>query len=296
MNILKNNYNKNIAISIVLYNAPENIIKRILNVADLNFKIFIFDNSKIAINDFNFIKSISYKHSTKNVGLSGGIKYNIDCALNLGYFGLLNFDQDTVFTTRTLDFINNIFYLQKTQNIFNQKIISLCFRDLSPIKKSNYIYINNKKINFVKTNFSINSGSLYFLEFYSYFDWFDSNFFVDGLDYNFCLNAKLNNFEILQVYNTIDLDHQTEQDDNIISIFGIKFKGRIYGRTRNKDFIQSHLFLIYNCLINFKVDYLFFIFNLNLLKNLYIKSLVIYILSQLLFRLKKYFNKYLFNL
>ena len=158
-----------------------------------------------------------------------------------------------------------------------ERLISICFKDFLNSTNSGFITFNNENFSFDNVFFTINSGSIYFLKYYNDFEWFDKRFFVDGVDYSFCIDSNKNKYRIIEVYNVIDLNHRNEQGDSYISFFNHKIYGRKYPFIRNIDFLKSHSLLLLKTLCYIQPLHFLFL----------TKSLLKYIIIQFLFRLKK---------
>lgn len=267
--------NQNFAIGIVLYQPTRQIIERIKEVSKTEYKFIIFDNSNYINQEINNLQNIFYFHSSVNIGLSGGIDYIINIAIKQDYPTLLNFDQDTFFTINTLNFIKSVYTEYITKNKLPNNLIAIGFRDYTNPRK--YTSEGNRiNKNFFDVDFTINSGSLYLLDHYHKFVWFRRDFFVDGLDYYFCIQANKNGYCIMEHYETPDLNHTIEQGDSNLKIFKFIIKGRKYSLKRNFDFLKSHLKLLWLTIINLQPKHFSFI----------IKSLVFYLTTQILFNNK----------
>ena len=72
------------------------------------------------------------------------------------------------------------------------------------------------------------------------YEWFDKRYFVDGVDYSFCIKSKINKFKITEIYNTPGLDHESEQGNFPLKLHNKQISGRLYPVSRNIDFIKSH--------------------------------------------------------
>lgn len=269
--------NKQLVIGIVLYEPTESSISRIKKIALSGYTIILFDNSFIARIDFHYFENIIYFHSKVNVGLSGGIDFIAKKAFDLKYYSLLNFDQDTIFTNKTLLFVEDVINKFIVSQKLGSNLISVGFRDFNKTGTKQVLSIQNLSYNISKVDFTINSGSLYLLELYDKFKWFDKKYFVDGLDYSFCLQTNKCGYKIFECYDTPDLNHTTEQDDTYLNIFSFKIRGRKYSFKRNTDFIYSHIKLLIQSIVNLQIRHFIFL----------LKSLTIYCLTQPLFYFKK---------
>jgi rhamnosyltransferase len=271
--------NTKLALGFILYKPTNNTIDRILKHSNDCYKIFIYDNDEIN-NTQKFIhQNIHYYSNFRNEGLSVGLNYLCAIAKKNGFTSLLYFDQDTIFNEETLNFIS--IYL----NFLNSNISTLnniactTFRDF-PTNYRNSNTISKFEINkysIYNVYYTINSGSLYMLNKFDHFKWFDLNFFVDGVDYAFCINCKKNKYLVTEIYNVPGLNHDDEQGNNSVNILGITFRGRSYNYKRNIDFISSHIKLI-------KKSFSLYSPKASLLL---IKSLFYYFLTQIIFKLFK---------
>lgn len=241
-------------IGIVLYNPSISSIKRINFFAEKGVQFYIFDNSQIIGEKQSFdSENIKYFSCNKNLGLSFSLNYLCKEAIKSGKKSLLFFDQDTIFTYETLVYVDNLleFKISSDAPVF-KKAVSINFRDINLANISSNV-IGTFQIGqyfLFEIMFSINSGTLYFLDKFNYFNWFDEKFFVDGVDYSFSLNSNLNGYKNLAVGNVVGLNHSGEQDFQFITLFGKKWSYRIYSFKRNSDFLISHLRLF---LKSFKV-------------------------------------------
>ncbi len=128
---------------------------------------------------------------------------------------------------------------------------------------------------FKDVNLAINSGSLFFLKNVKKLGWHNETYFVDGVDYEYCFKSYLAGFKIAKYSGVPSFDHESEQPDKIITIFGKRLLIRKYSKARVKDSVHSYFRLLYSALRlgDFKFLYIF------------LRSLMIYVFGQLLARL-----------
>jgi rhamnosyltransferase len=91
---------------------------------------------------------------------------------------------------------------------------------------------------------AISSGSLFNLTALQQIGWHNEKYFVDCVDYEFCVRARRYGFKIGLIKNTPDFDHVTEQPDRKISVFGKQVLVRRYSATRVKDALGAYVKLI----------------------------------------------------
>lgn len=271
------------ALGIVLYNPTKASINRIVNFAKIGVDIYIYDNSKSSVEELNCYPNIDYTFNYNNNGLSYGIDFLCKQAKIDKHNYLLFFDQDTVFKIETLNFIDDfINYIEANNNYFFDSAISINFREKS-IEKNKLNVISKNIIDdyeLLTIYFNINSGTLFMLNKYSFFTWFDKKYFVDGVDYSFSLNVLINNYKNLSIANVPGLNHTEEQGDTTINFLGKKLISRVYPLNRNIDFLKSHIRLFIK---SFKIK--------PLKPKLFIlKAISSYIVVQLIFRMKNILN------
>lgn len=106
----------------------------------------------------------------------------------------------------------------------------------------------------------INSGSLYLLSNVKKIGWHDSGFFVDCVDYAFCLASSNHHLKIGEHSKTPGFDHSTEQGDERFKVFGVVIPMRAYRFSRIWDTYTASIKLIFRAIFsgNFKYAVTFF--------------------------------------
>jgi len=260
---------RKIAIGFVVYNPSSNLIHRLKEALLLGFAVYVFDNSpeKSIIRDFTKNKGgIKYTTSGKNLGLGVGLSTLCAQAYCDDYPALVFFDQDTYFNTETLITIEE-YYINNQHLVSNYS--SVVFNSRNVGQKDNE-FANC----FEDVLLSINSGSLFFLENVKRMNWHNEKYFVDGVDYEFCLNSQLNNFRIGEYSCTPGFDHTVEQEDKKYKFFGKAYSMRVYSLNRIVDTANSSVKLIFRSVLHGKIQFAVRITRL----------LLIYIVIQLLVR------------
>jgi rhamnosyltransferase len=163
------------------------------------------------------------------VGLGFGISSVCAQAYYDSFPALIFFDQDTVFDYNTLDFVEEFY--NKNVNLTS---------DYSAFWFNSKKYADSDVVNnfmFKDVLMAINSGSLFILENLKKINWMNESYFVDCVDYEFCLNSSNNNLKIGECSNTPGFDHDTEQADVKCVVFGKERKLRKYSTARVLDTI-----------------------------------------------------------
>ncbi len=221
---------RKIAIGVVTYNPAGNLISRLSLALASGFVLYIFDNSPEDGIVRNFCangQNCRYSTCGKNVGLGVGISAVCAQAYYDSFPALIFFDQDTVFNRETLDFIEDFFVSNAgiasdySAIVFNSKDSGKCAgRDFA----------------FKDVLLARSSGCLFFLENLKKLNWHNETYFVDCVDYEFCLNSRNNNFKIGECSTAPCFDHESEQPDVKYMVFG---KERLLRRYSAKRIIDS---------------------------------------------------------
>ena len=228
---------KKIAIGFVVYNPETSFLLRLQQVVDQGFDVYVFDNTpwKAEVRNFSVTsKNVKYLTTGKNVGLGFGMSSVCAQAYYSGNSILLFMDQDTIFSLETLLFIESYYlknsYLADTYSavVFSSKdrtrnVESNCFRDV---------------------DMAINSGSLFFLNKLKDMGWHNEKYFVDCVDYEFCMRSRKMGLRIGEYICTPGFDHSTEQADRKYTIFGRQYALRAYPSFRIADTFKASTKLI----------------------------------------------------
>lgn len=215
---------KNVAIGIVTYGPSESLLFRLQNAVEEGFVVYLFDNSpnEELIRKFGQgfnCEKFKYLTCGKNVGLGYGISAVCAQAYYESHKALVFFDQDTVFDKATLNFIED-FYINKPNLSTEYSVVVFNSKNSGPFKE---------------VIFAISSGSLFFLENLKKIGWHNENYFVDCVDYEFCLRSSNNHLKIGEWSATPGFDHQSEQVDVKYNIFGKERLLRKYSTKRILD-------------------------------------------------------------
>jgi len=235
--------NENIAIGIIIYNPGSSVLLRMEETVRSGYKVYIFDNSPDTgiIRDYAHsgaadASRITYLTCGKNVGLGYGLAAVCSHAYYDSFPALLFFDQDTVYSDQTLDYISRF---------------SMENRDLAD--RYSAVVFNSKNIDNPKPQgnavtdvpLAINSGSLYFLNNLKKMNWHSTKYFVDCVDYEFCMSSRSFGFKIGEHSYTPGFDHCSEQGDTLYKVFGKVLPMRPYPCRRIRDSYSASVKLIF---------------------------------------------------
>jgi rhamnosyltransferase len=255
-------------IAFVLYRPEPNLISRIELIARLGYTAYIFDNSPYenqSIDQIKQIGEIRYFTAGKNIGLGYSLSLLCATAYSDGWERLLFLDQDTRISEQTLNFIEKF---------------SLKYPDLAALKYSAIVFdAKTLKTNtdIVDVDLAISSGSLFILSNLKLIGWHNERYFVDCVDYEFCLRSKVKGYKIGICHSTPEFDHVSEQPDRKINMLGRTLPVRRYAWLRIKDATQGYQRLICYCLKQRQITFFITI----------MRSFAIYLLGQFFARITK---------
>ena len=222
------------AIGLVLYHPEESLLKRVDQMVELGFQVYVFDNSTFGAQYSRAIQNhpnISYLTAGKNVGIGYSLSTLCATAYAHGYQRLLYLDQDTGISRQTLEYIET--FPQSMPSDTQQQYAALVF--------SGHLADDHSV---QEVRLAISSGSLFNLSALQQIGWHNENYFVDCVDYEFCLRARRCGFKIGRIRNTPDFDHVTEQPDRSINIIGKQVLVRSYSASRITDALGAYIKLI----------------------------------------------------
>jgi len=234
--------NRKVAIGMITYNPGKNVLQRLQKTITSGFKVYIFDNSpEIAIirdyinNGTIDSSQITYLTCGKNVGLGYGLSALCAHAYYDSFPALLFFDQDTVYSDETLCYISS-FYSENISLAETYSAIAFNSKDID-VPASERSNISNVRL-------IMNSGSLFFLDNVKKMNWHNTKYFVDCVDYEFCLTSSNFHFKIGEHRVTPGFDHCSEQRDQLYKVWGREYPMRAYQNSRIRDFVSASSKLI----------------------------------------------------
>jgi rhamnosyltransferase len=239
--------NRSIALGFVIYNPEEAFSSRVQLAVDSGFDAYIFDNTpeKRSLDRLQEGSGrVNYLTCGKNHGLGLGIQAVCAQAYYQNHTALVFFDQDSVFDANTLDFIEK-FYVEHPELKFTHSTV--VFNSVKESKKARSC--------FKDVALAINSGSLFYLNNLKTLGWHNDSYFVDGVDYEFCLRSSLGGFKVAEYSCTPGFDHATEQPDRQYRFLWKAYAMRAYAFSRIQDVTVSSFRLIFSALIGRQIKF-----------------------------------------
>jgi rhamnosyltransferase len=223
-----------IAIGFVTYHPGASFIERLAMLVDRDFDVYVFDNSpeEGAVRELCATRpGARYSTHGENAGLGVGLSAVCSQAYEDSHPALLFFDQDTVFGEGTLDFIER-FHERNQALASNYSAIVFDAKDVGREGAADTPVVKDVLL-------AISSGSLFFLENLRRLGWHSPRYFVDGVDYEFCLRSSNAGLKVGLCSTTPGFDHQSEQPDQRYRILGRDWYIRKYPASRIADTLTA---------------------------------------------------------
>lgn len=231
--------NKKIAAGIVVYKAQMNdLVNNIKSIQHQVDIILLHINEET--DDYIFLSELSSKIHLltlhKNVGMAGGLNNLSRNAIKRGYQWLLTLDQDSICSSTM---INEYFKYLSEEKI---ALVSPIIKYIDEDENYDLSYIENfdKPMEYIQ--YAITSGSLINLNYWSAINGFDDWFFIDYVDFDYCIKLKVNGYSIIRVNSTYL--YQRLGNQKHINFFGKKITTYNHSSFRNYYFVRNSLFFI----------------------------------------------------
>jgi rhamnosyltransferase len=232
------------ALGFVTYNAGPSLVRRLELASAAGYAVYLFDNSPerdLLRDTCRRLTGARYFTCGMNAGLGVGIASICANAYYDGSVALIFFDQDTVFDLTTLDFVGGFLAVHPRAGITHSSIVFNA-------KRSGAAIIDDP-FGFHDVLLSISSGSLFYLENLRRIGWHNPTYFVDYVDYEFCLNSNNHGLLVGECQTTPGFDHEMEQADHTASLLGHRRRLRRYPWSRIRDSLIASTRLIVSSIL-----------------------------------------------
>lgn len=229
---------------VVLYNPSDDVFDNIDTYLYCLDKLYIVDNSEKNNINSKILKNkkIEYIPNGENKGIAYALNVAARRALDSKFDWLLTMDQDSKFKGN--DFDKMIQYLKDyANNTFVSESLNFDFNKVAVVSPTHITKINeNVEIKGILFPLLVmTSGNLINLKVYEEVNGFNDDFFIDCVDFDYCLNIRKHGYEVIQ-FTSIHLIH------NLGDIQQKKFLGktsivtnhnyiRRYYITRNRHYL-----------------------------------------------------------
>ena len=183
---------------VILFNPEDDIIRNIMSYVYCLDKLYIVDNSEIEtqienkINGLNLGDKIEYFSLKVNKGLSYALNLGVQKAIDEGFDWLLTMDQDSLFENNVVEIYKK--YINSHDCTRIAVLAPQYDTERSEIVRNNNVeevYWTMQSANFINLKVLESIGE------------FEEKYFIDCIDYEFCLRAHKQNFIILRCNEAI---------------------------------------------------------------------------------------------
>ena len=217
---------------VIAYNIKKNLLlENIFSYINFVDKVLVVDNSDkpTDLSNINKTNKIEYISLNGNFGIAKALNVGLEYAFKYKYKYALTMDQDSRFS-------NNLIEEYRKNQQVNVAIYSPFYLIDRKRKK------NNKK-NAQYLYWTMTSGNLLNLEYVKEIGKFKKDFFIDAVDYEFCLRARKKGYKILQCNKAILIHNPGITKTKKILFWNYKYgymsTDRLYYQIRNLSYIAK---------------------------------------------------------
>ncbi len=223
---------------VILYHPSEDVVSNIKTYYDWLDKIYVFDNTKgdsYVKGTLEGLSKIEFFQNGDNYGIAKNLNRAVRFAIKENFDWMLTMDQDTSFPE---DAIQN--YIRCFHDYANKEMVALFGTSYAHTKK-NVI----KECTGLEVNNLITSGALLNLSLFEKIGEFDEQLFIDSVDHDYCIRAKLGGYFIIK-FSAIFVEHTLGRivyRASIKTFFFIKKKKNIHSPLRCYYMYRNMLYL-----------------------------------------------------
>jgi hypothetical protein len=217
------------AISFVTYYPDRGVLDRIGFALELGFSVFVFDNTPGGSEVFKNAEqeNLFLMGSGKNVGLGMALHKMMQAIAEKGFWSVFYFDQDTLFTKATMEWLKQWLMVNDTSlkagvAIWNFTNSTVPLSPAEAIIRPGYLLVS--------------SGSLFQLDVLNKLGWHNPNYFLECIDYELCARALYAGFALVEVGGCVGIDHLSLQPVDSLQLMGRKCYYRLYSLRRTWSF------------------------------------------------------------
>lgn len=242
MNIEYNdNMNRSVSAIIVSYNGGSLLYENLLKHALYLDSIIIVDNGSTdeetcrILNKIEFDRVATVVRLKDNYGVGYALNRGVELALRLGKEWIITFDQDST----PLNDIAHIMILFANQQLLSSGDVSI----LTPkiVSSTNMCIGSGSDIHEIVA-YAITSGNLVRTRIFRELGFYNEDYFIDSVDFEFCLRAKKHGFKIYRVNEAILLHRLGSY--RVMQIAGFSVKLISHSPLRRYYIFRNHFLLM----------------------------------------------------
>jgi len=190
---------QSLAIGIVTYFPTKETVNRITNLDNLGYSFYVYDNTP-GKDFWPRYTNGSVLRNGKNNGLGEGLKSLTQIAHDEGWSYLMYFDEDIIFTKETITWVNQWLCHWKDERV------GLYWFNYHPKANKDYQEVAPHHL-----RVAVSACSLINLKAAKNIGWHTTRWFIEGLDYDFCLRLAQKNWKIMGVNHCPGIDAKSNQ-------------------------------------------------------------------------------------
>jgi rhamnosyltransferase len=249
---------KQICAIITTYRPESRLVECVQRLTPQLAEIIIVDdgdskaNVEILRRWFKGVSKVTLWHQPANSGIAAALNIGVNIAQEKGYKWLLTLDDDSIpdndMVERLCEHLVRVEGAQPVGIIGMNWATNSCLTSPPGRKYCPPTYLDKRGI--------ITSGSLFSLSTYAAVGPFREEFFIDSVDYDFCMRARAKGFRVIQVQE-FGFKHSLGQDERFkLGIFTINSEShspaRLYYAFRNSTILAKEYFRrdpLYSCAV-----------------------------------------------
>jgi rhamnosyltransferase len=202
MQIISPGNSSEICAVITTYQPDEGFLEHVRCVQPQVGSVVIVDDGdsidKVALlrNWFPETSSVILFHNLTNVGVAASLNEGISIAKRKGFRWALTLDDDTIVEPDLVENLIQMWRLAAEQNKRPIAIMGMAYADIHTGKHQSYPMHGHL---FEEKRGIITSGSLMSLDAHDVIGAFRDEFFIDSVDYDYCLRARAKGFRVIRV-------------------------------------------------------------------------------------------------
>lgn len=237
-----------VAAAIISYHPPMELAARLRLLKEAGLQVYLWDNSNTPVAAEQWA-DVVMNRGAANAGLGRSLSFLLEQARTAGYEKLLYFDQDTAFTTESLAFIAD--FLESGS--YTAEFAAIRFAEVTHSLAG--------KMRPQKQRLLLSSGMLFQL---SAPVRHDPSFFVEGVDYQYCLDAAVKGWK-LGLVGCVGIWHESVQPEQVIQLGSYEMAYRPYPTRRQIELTKAYLRLWWRAIWHWQPSYILrfwkFLFN-----------------------------------
>lgn len=225
---------------ITTYRPNDGFYQRILCAIDQVGFIIIVDDGDCSQNVLKLRKwfknnlKIHLHHNVSNVGIANSLNKGVYIAKDRGYRWILTLDDDSLIKPGMVKkLINGL------ENIKLNKPIGIIGMSWAETSRKKEEKPNREKVSYSEKRGIITSGSFFSTETYDIIGQFREEFYIDSVDYEYCLRARRKGFAVVKL-DEIGFSHSLGQS-KVVKVLGLEIlienheASRVYYGSRNSS-------------------------------------------------------------